>query len=197
MRFVQMEEIFAKIVDNEITQYPLTLADINNANEPTSTYYYCYPSTKPTCDPVLERVIDEPKVYGDIVIINYRVEKKTLEEIFVTIGLGVGSSITINQVSPELLNAVVVLTKDKVQKRLDEFAQTRGYDDIKSVCTYINSQIPTYLAEAQRALYLRDLTWSCLYEYLTNIQTGAIPLPASCSDIEMILPTLTWEEPVP
>ncbi len=187
-----MEEIYAKVEDGIITQYPLTLADINNANESTNTYYYCYPNVKPAFNALIERLVDSPVLLGSIVIINYTTERKTLDELFAEIGLGDGQGITINQVPPELLEAVVILTKEKVQRKLDEFAQTRGYDDMKSVCTYVDSQIPQYQLEAQRAIYIRDLTWSNLYMYLNGILSGATPLPSSCTDIEAVLPAMTW-----
>lgn len=188
-----MDEVYAKVFEDQVLQYPLTLADINNADEPTASYYYCWFQAKPTFDPVLERLVDEARVFGDIVIVNYKVEKKSLEEIFAIIGLGDGSGVIISDVTPEMLNAVIILVKDRVQSRLDAFAQERGYDDTKSICTYVNSQIPQYKLEADRAIYLRDLTWSALYGYLSNIESGSIPLPTSWGDIEVILPSLTWE----
>lgn len=187
-----MEEIYAKIEDGVITQYPLTLADINNTNESNNTYYYCYPNAKPTFNALIERLVDTPILLGSVVIINYSVERKTLDELFAQIGLGDGQGITINQVPPEMLEAVVILTKEKAQRKLDEFAQTRGYDDMKSVCTYVDSQIPQYQQEASRAIYIRDLTWSNLYTYLNGILSGTTPLPSSCSDIEAVLPAMTW-----
>jgi len=188
-----MEEIYAKIENNEIVQFPLTIQDINNSNDSTASYYYCYPNVKPPYDPTIEIMVEKPVLLGGVVIINYFVEKKTLEELFSEIGLGEGSGVMIQDVSESMLNAVIILVKDKVQKKLDEFAQTRGYDDMKSVCTYVNSSIPTYQAEAERAIELRDSTWSALYNYLGSIVAGTIPLPSNCDDIEAVLPALTWE----
>lgn len=188
-----MDEIFAKVSEDQVLQYPLTLQDINNANDPTGNYLYCWPQAKPTYDPLVERLVDEPRVFGNIVIVNYRVERKTLEELFADIGLGEGSTITIQDVPTNMLQAVITLTKERVQARLDAFAQTRGYDDVKSICTYINSQIPQYQVESARAIYLRDFTWSTLYTYLSGIESGTTPLPNSVSDIDAILPTLDWD----
>src|SRR5689334_17873088 len=53
------------------------------------------------------------------------------------------------------LRDVIVTT---VQRRLDAFAQSRGYDSILSAATYAASSVPQFQAEGQRAVALRDRT---------------------------------------
>lgn len=190
---MEQDLTFALVVDRQIILYPLTYDDINARNNPMEDYLYCYDEPKPTIQyPVFQYLEPVPKLVGISVQVGYVIKQKTLEEIFTLIGLGSGSTITIAEVAPEHLEAVVILTKERVQGQLDAFATTRGYDDIKSVCTYINSQIPQYQTEAARAIYLRDLTWSTLYTYLNGIMTGSTPLPESWDDIQVNLPALTW-----
>lgn len=187
------ESVFALIVDRKIELYPLTFDDINVRNNPMEDYYYCFDEPLPTIThPAIEYIEAVPKLIGQYVQVEHVLRRKSLEAIFELIGLVPEHTITIEQVTPELLDAVVVLTKERVQQRLDTFAQTRGYDDIKSVCTYITSQIPSYQVEAERAIYLRDLTWSTLYQYLNGILSATTPLPSAYSEIEAVLPALTW-----
>lgn len=187
------EPIFALVVDREIVLFPVTYDIMNERNNPQEDYYYCYYNGAPTIqNATIEYIEDHPRLIGTSIFVDQIIRRKTLEEIFTLIGLGPGSTVLIQDVLPEHLDAVVILTKERVQERLDVFAQTRGYDDIKSVATYVNSQIPSYQQEANRAIYLRDLTWNTLYTYLNGVMSGTTPLPETYADIETILPALTW-----
>lgn len=80
----------------------------------------------------------------------------------------------------------------QTQTRLDQFAQTRGYDNILSATTYATSQNPRFAQEGQYAVQQRDATWTKLLEILAEVETGIRPLPTGYLDIEAELPTLTW-----
>lgn len=82
----------------------------------------------------------------------------------------------------------------ETQRRLDDFARTRMYDNILSACTYASSAVPKFAAEGQRAVELRDQTWTKLYEVLDEIKAGTRPVPASFAEIEPELPVLSWSE---
>ncbi len=89
----------------------------------------------------------------------------------------------------ERLQASIV---QSVQRRLDDFAKTRGYDGILSAATYATSTVPAFAAEGQYAVQVRDQTWATLYEILAQVQAGTRPAPASLADIEAELPALAW-----
>jgi hypothetical protein len=78
------------------------------------------------------------------------------------------------------------------QRRLDEFAQTRGYDGILSAATYATSAVLNRAAEGKYAVEIRDHTWSALYEMLAAVQAGLRLMPSGYTDIEDDLPALTW-----
>ena len=88
----------------------------------------------------------------------------------------------------EILKMVI----DATQKRLDDFARTRNYDGILSLCTYATSPNTKFATEGQYGIVARDATWSKLYEMLDEVQAGTRPIPASFADIESELPTLEW-----
>jgi hypothetical protein len=79
-----------------------------------------------------------------------------------------------------------------VQFRLDGFAQTRGYDGILSACTYATSPTAQFATEGQRAVVLRDQTWSKMYQILAEVEGGQRPMPKGFEDIEGELPALVW-----
>lgn len=80
-----------------------------------------------------------------------------------------------------------------VQARLDAFAATRGYDGILSACSYATSTNERFRREGQRAVELRDATWATGYQLLAEIQAGTRQMPSSFSEVEPLLPALTWE----
>ena len=80
------------------------------------------------------------------------------------------------------------------QKRLDDFARTRNYDNILSACTYATSAVPKFAAEGQYCVNARDNTWATLYTILAEVQAGTRPMPSGYEDIEPLLPVLEWPE---
>lgn len=91
--------------------------------------------------------------------------------------------------APEQLQAEIVAA---TQQRLDDFARTRNYDDILSLCTYATSAVPKFKAEGQCGVNARDATWATLYQVLADVQAGTRPTPAGYADIEPLLPALEW-----
>jgi hypothetical protein len=79
-----------------------------------------------------------------------------------------------------------------VQKRLDDFASTRGYSGITSACTYFSSTIEQYRVEGTYCLGVRDTTWDTFYKILSEVDLGVRPFPQKFSDIESELPALQW-----
>jgi hypothetical protein len=88
--------------------------------------------------------------------------------------------------------AFVASIVSQVQVKLDDFAKTRNYDGILSACTYATSTIPQFKAEGQKAVELRDATWSALYTLLAEVNAGTKPAPTSIADIEAVLPAFVW-----
>lgn len=78
------------------------------------------------------------------------------------------------------------------QKKLDDFAKERGYDDIKSAVGYAASTIPSFRAEAEICIRKRDEMWSALYAVLEKVQSNQIPIPKDFTEIEQYLPVLEW-----
>jgi hypothetical protein len=78
------------------------------------------------------------------------------------------------------------------QQRLDNFAKTRNYDGVLSLCTYASSPNPKFQAEGQYGVEARDATWSKLYEILAEVEAGTRPMPTGYADIEPELPPLVW-----
>lgn len=91
--------------------------------------------------------------------------------------------------APERLKARVI---EIVQQRLDDFARTRNYDDIKSACDYAGCSVQKFSIEGQYCKDKRAETWKKLYEILAEIKANARPMPTSYEDVEPELPVLIW-----
>ncbi len=83
---------------------------------------------------------------------------------------------------------------EQVKIKLDEFAQTRGYDNILSACSYASDPNPQFQAEGLRCVELRSATWSSLFNIIQEVRDNTRPLPQSFNEIEYLLPELSWPE---
>jgi hypothetical protein len=81
----------------------------------------------------------------------------------------------------------------RVQNRLDQFAQTRGYDGILAAATYATSTDAAYAAEGQYAVQARDDTWGAWFALENAVIAGDRTMPA-WEDVEAELPVLAWPE---
>ena len=103
---------------------------------------------------------------------------------------------TVEPLTPQEQQAVALRIKqeivDATQKRLDDFARTRNYDNILSACTYATSTVPKFQADGQYCVTARDATWATLYQVLAEVEAGTRPMPSGYADIEPLLPVLEW-----
>ncbi|MGF6633510.1 hypothetical protein [Paraburkholderia sp. MM6662-R1] len=67
---------------------------------------------------------------------------------------------------------------DALQRAMDAAARSRGYDDIKSGITYLESSIPTFAAEARAMRDWRDAMWGYGLAEIAAVRSGEKRLPA-------------------
>jgi hypothetical protein len=92
---------------------------------------------------------------------------------------------------PPTAEQIIAQYTAAVQKHLDSFAQTRGYDNIMSAATYATSTVPKFKAEGQYAVEARDATWAKCYEVLAAVEAGTRPMP-TLDELLAELPVLKW-----
>ena len=100
----------------------------------------------------------------------------------------VGSSISEADLSAE--NIKKVLT-NAVQAYMDTVAQTRGYDNIHTACSYVNSTDEIFAAEGAACLAWRDAVWRKCYTMLAEVQAGMRAIP-TVEELIAELPELSW-----
>lgn len=195
------DPIFARIEEGIVVQYPMTYNDINERNTPNDVYYQCFFSDDdtPLIPSLSERVTEKLTIIGTNVYVSKTLTKKSIQEMFAYLHeiAAVADeegivSIDRSKVSTDIYLAFEDAVKAEVQKKLDDFAREKGYDDLRSACMYANSNIEVYRTDGIRASELRDLTWYTLYVYFNDVITGVRDLPVTWNDIAQNLPELTW-----
>lgn len=84
----------------------------------------------------------------------------------------------------------------QTQELLDDFARTRNYDNILSLCSYNDSTVPKFQAEAMYGIKARDITWAKLYELLEKNNIDSTLESLSFADIVKDLPELVWPDQI-
>ncbi len=189
--------IYAKVTNGKVVEYPVSELHIHNRSQPKSMYTLCKKDTKPTITSQ-QYLTETLEVTPNLVLVHYNVVDKTLQQLLD--GFKDPSSNTLINPTPLNISAISTadiakvseLTNIHVQTLLDDFAVTKGYDNINSTISYLNSTVLAYSTEAATASALRDNVWSTLNTYLTDVTAGTLPLPLKVSDIEAVLPTFVW-----
>ena len=168
--------------ENPFTNYgtDIDLVSIFNGTETATQKNYSLASVTiaptPTYDSATQTIThnEQPTLINGVWTLSWTVSTMTSEQI--------------SQYQTNIKNQISL----SVQKRLDDFAKTRGYDGILSACTYSNSPTQKFAVEGQYCLDQRDATWAALTQLLSEIEAGTRPLPSSYEDIEGDLPQLVW-----
>ena len=106
-------------------------------------------------------------------------------------------------VAAKALQAEIVAA---TQRRLDDFARTRGYDSVDSTSKYKDisdeeiaameagesALVMKFRAEARYLAVAVARTWATLYIGLAKIDAGTNAMPTSYAAIEPLLPPLEW-----
>lgn len=80
---------------------------------------------------------------------------------------------------------------DGVQAYMDTKAQERGYDNIHTACSYVNSTDEVFKAEGTACLAWRDSVWRKCYTVLDEVKAGKRAIP-TLEEVIAELPVLVW-----
>lgn len=81
--------------------------------------------------------------------------------------------------------------EDRVQRFLDETAQSRGYDNTYTCLSYLNSTDQTWNTEANAFNAWRDQVWRKCHETFNAFMSGAIERPTA-EELIASFPALDW-----
>lgn len=97
----------------------------------------------------------------------------------------------------ELIDQAYKSFDSLVEKRLNDFAATRRYNDIYTASNYKDSHITKYAIEGQYCYKMLAETYAkceeLLAEYMPDVLAGKRPIP-TWEEIEAQLPPLVWPD---
>ena len=192
-------KVYAKVEGGKIVEYPVLPIHIQNRAHPLSWYTEVIFDDKPEV-PEFHYLHEEVIFKRGEVIATYTVKPMTLDSLLAELW-GHGQvelpaenfNVTIDQVPMPTIQRIAQLATELVQVKLDNFAKERNYDSIVSAASYIGSQNPTFKADAERAVLMRDQAWAALYGYMAKVTSGQVPVPKTADDILVDVPAFTWE----
>lgn len=202
-------DLFARIKDGQIVEFPVYRLHIKNRAHPLSWYTPVTEEAKPELPPFHyhKRTVS---LNNGAVTCTYTAIAFTLAELLAQLkpassGL-VGEEAPVPLVSeldPALVAHVYELASEYLTDKLVAFAKTRGYgtskvDAFTSLLSYLTSGVAKFKAEAERGQMLRDTAWANLLGYFQQVTTGEVPVPTSIDSIEALIPAMRWpdEDPV-
>jgi hypothetical protein len=170
-------QLFAQVTNNEITRINIMLPAFFGSSWVTAAGaadHGLFPITgsEPAYDPATHRLSGP----------TYAFTGEAVERVYVV------EAIPAEEIAARVMQEIT----DAAQRRLDDWAKTRNYDGILSLCTYATSSVPKFAAEGQRGVDNRDQTWAALYEIMADVESGLRPIPSGYQDIEADLPELNW-----
>lgn len=176
-------------INTSTNQYPVSESEIRAAHPNTSFpvpfappdgYAWVFPTPRPEINSLTQAVRELAPELTLKGVWEQRWEAYPLDQ----------ATIAANQAAKaQAVQASIVAA---TQARLDDFARTRNYDDIRSACTYAGCAVTRFNAEGTYCRDVRAQTWDKLYQMLAEVQAGTRPLPASFADVEPELPALVW-----
>lgn len=195
-------DLFAMVRDGKVVEYPVYRLHIRNRAHPIEWYSRVTEHEKPELPPFHYHETKIEMING-VVHVSYPATPYTLSQLLSQLKTESddpaqeSQPMSIGDVDPAMVQHLYGLTSNYVHAKLDEFAQTRGYNNLDSLLgKYTNSTIPKFAMEAARGRLLLDTAWTNLLTYFDGIMAGTTPVPTSMLDIDANLPPLTWEDEV-
>ena len=200
---ISLTDLFARVEDGVITEYPVYRIHIVNRSQPFDWYTPVIDLEKPEL-PAFSKYVETLTIKDTFIERAFTVAAYSLNELLSIIRQGRAThgipglpgqdqdDITITEVDPAVIAQVYKLGGEYATAKLDTFAQTRGYDNIDKLISYATSSFEKFKTEGQRGLYLRDATWAALVTYFEKVVAGTLPIPKSTAELDALLPELTW-----
>ena len=178
----------ANYINTQTGQYPMSETAIRAAFPNTSfpaqfvpppEYSVVFPAPAPSFDAITQGCREIAPVLTD---------KGRYEQAYEIFALD-AETIAANQAAK--VQTFIKTVEEATQKRLDTFAQTKGYDNIISACSYATSA-SKYGDEGRYCVSAREATWDALFQLMAEVQAGTKPMPGSVEEVMAILPVLEW-----
>jgi len=198
-------DVYARVVNNEIVEYPVYELHIKNRAHPKEWYSLVVHETKPKLGDYqyLGQYID---LVNGVPTIRYKVIDMDLMMAIMRLNPPnflipdqdnqpeqTEVNTTIKEIKDKkLFNHFTKLLAEHAQSRLDYFAKQKGYNDMLTLTSYMSSTSEEFVNDAKYGIKLRDEVWIAIYSYITKLTALELPLPKNLNDINAIMPLLIW-----
>jgi len=181
--------LYVLVKDNQIKKYPYTQTDLRRDNTNVSFPAGVLPDEVVASWGMFPVLITQPSSYD----IQKQKAVQGTPELADNKWRQTWSLVEMTQPEIEQTKASIKDSISRaVQKRLDDFAKSRGYDDIKSACDYAGCDVVKYSTEGAYCKNQRARTWEVLYGIFDQADSGIRRLPDNYDAVEPELPALAW-----
>ena len=191
-------DLFGRIVDGKIVEFPVYRYHITNRGHPESWYTPAVEVEKPVLT-AFQKYVRSLEISNDKIVVSYAAVDLNLNELFSLVRqkpsletIGQTQPLAISEIDPAVVQKLTAEISNYAEGKLNEFAQTRGYSDIDKLIGYKGDPFPKFDYEGTRGQILRSQMWIALYTYFDRVMTGQVPVPTSVQEINAVLPELTW-----
>ena len=197
---------FARVQGDKIVEFPVYRLHIKNRALPMIWFIQATEMEKPEL-PAFSCYEEHVDLQAGKVIVSYTTRPYTLEELLHQLTIGTDRELDLgepaelpkfSEIDPLMVQRIYSLASDYITAKLVAFAATRGYgnekvDAFTSLASYKDSAVDKFNSEALRGLSLRDQAWANLLTYFQKVSMELLPIPTAISDIDALIPELTWE----
>lgn len=188
-------DIFARVKDNKVIEYPVSYQAIINRCHPFSFYIKVEFDDKPITPP-FHQVVEKTEVLKDgRVLVRYSEPKPvSLESLLRLVNIETRPGIPNNQsiFSDDLRDRIFQLIEERIDQKLDSLVSEKGYKNVESAISYEFSTHEPFSKDAVVVRELRDRIWIAFIDYKNHVFNKEIPFPTSWSEIEEKLPLISW-----
>lgn len=196
---VSSNNLFARIQDNRILEWPLSFDEIQARGEPLSLFKVIHYLDKPE-QPPFYNFEESINLDNGTPVVSYKVTaiplQDILNEVFQNKTTITGEiylkEVPVSDIPAPSLKRIFELVRLEVSSRLDNFAQSRYYDNIATLVTYKDDPDLQQSLEGNRGLVLRSQCWAAVTRLEARVNNGTSMLPRLEEDIYKLLPALTW-----
>lgn len=191
-----MNKVYARVINNVITEFPVLEDHIKSRNHPINWYTLCTETIRPKISE-FQYLTDEPHVLNGGVTIEYKVHDFDLQYLLNKVAdkdqnTGKLTAKVVGLIDRKYIEQIKTKAIEHAQIKLDNFARARGYYNAESAITYNDSTIERFKDDAIKVKVTRDNLWVQLHKYVADIESGVVPFPVTISDIEEVFPEMTW-----
>lgn len=188
-------DIFARVKDGRIVDYPVSYQAIINRAHPFSMYVCVEFDERPDVPPFHQCVEKVELLKDGRVLVRYLDPKPIplqhlLRLINVETRPGVPNNDTI--FTQDLQQQIFRLAEKRIEELLDGVALDRGYRSVETAVSYETSSVEAYSRDAKDIKKLRDDVWVAFTSYKNKVFNKDLPFPTQWLDFTSVLPKIQW-----